>query len=108
MQHSSQGSLLSGERGCILLHFFPWELESKHAKPFVDCITIGFFSSGAKQSKTSVFDFTLSMLNTVYLVCNETRYDTPDFQDFSTRVIYIDNQKRIWLFFNIMETKLDS
>ena len=45
------------------------------------------------------------MRNTVYLVCNETRYDTPD---FSTRVIYIDNQKRIWLFFNIIGTKLDS
>lgn len=105
MQHSSQGSLLSGERGCILLHFFPWELESYHAKPFVDCITIGFFSRGAKQSKTSLFEFTLSVRNTVYLACNETRYDTPD---FSTRVIYIDNQKRIWLFFNIIGTKLDS
>ena len=45
------------------------------------------------------------MRNTVYLVCNETRYDTPD---FSTRVIYFDNQKRIWLFFNIIGTKLDS
>ena len=45
------------------------------------------------------------MRNTVYLVCNETRYDMPD---FSTRVIYIDNQKRIWLFFNIIGTKLDS